>query len=33
VWQIPVALISTSTSPAFGPSSRTVSIDKDCPAL
>ena len=26
VWQTPVALISTSTSPAFGPSSCTVSI-------
>jgi hypothetical protein len=33
VWQIPVALISTITSPAFGPSSRTVSIDRGSPAL
>src|SRR6476469_4495717 len=33
VWQIPVALISTSTSPAFGPSSRTVSTVSGAPAL
>src|SRR5687767_12578173 len=33
VWQMPVALISTSTSPAFGPSSRTVSIVSGAPAL
>src|SRR3954466_6583588 len=33
VWQMPVALISTSTSPAFGPSSRTVSILSGAPAL
>src|SRR3954463_4700476 len=33
VWQMPVALISTSTSPAFGPSSFTVSIVKGAPAL
>src|SRR5690242_9583679 len=33
VWQMPVALTSTSTSPAFGPSSRTVSIVSGAPAL
>src|SRR2546421_436421 len=33
VWQMPVALISTSASPAFGPSSCTVSIVKAAPAL
>src|ERR1044071_3290915 len=33
VWQMPVALISTSTSPAFGPSRRTVSIVSGAPAL
>src|SRR5258706_4492170 len=33
VWQIPVALISTSTSPALGPSSRTVSTTSGSPAL
>src|SRR4029453_9340384 len=33
VWQMPVALISTSTSPAFGPASWTVSIVKGAPAL
>src|SRR5262245_33937317 len=33
VWQIPVALISTSTSPAFGPSRRTFSIVSGAPAL
>src|SRR5258706_9631086 len=33
VWQMPVALISTSTSPAFGPSRRTVSINRGSPAL
>ncbi len=33
VWQIPVALISTSTSPAFGPASCTVSIVSGAPAL
>src|SRR5690242_3343304 len=33
VWQMPVALISTSTSPAFGPSRRTVSIASGAPAL
>src|SRR3984957_12235114 len=32
VWQIPVALISTRTSPAFGPSSCTVSMVKGLPA-
>ena len=32
VWQMPVALISTSTSPAFGPSSCTVSITSGLPA-
>ena len=31
VWQMPVALISTSTSPARGPSSSTVSIDRGLP--
>src|SRR5436190_12440490 len=31
VWQMPVALISTSTSPARGPSSDTVSIDSGLP--
>src|SRR4051794_1555689 len=30
---MPVALISTSTSPAFGPSRRTASTDRGCPAL
>src|SRR5216683_2749707 len=30
---MPLAFTSTSTSPAFGPSSRTVSIDKGWPAL
>src|SRR3954465_2241799 len=33
VWQMPVALISTSTSPACGPSSSTVSILSGAPAL
>src|SRR5216683_1068171 len=33
VWQIPLAFTSTSTSPAFGPSSRTVSIARGWPAL
>src|SRR6185503_14010800 len=33
VWQMPVALISTSTSPAFGPSRRTFSITRGAPAL
>jgi hypothetical protein len=33
VWQMPVALISTSTSPAFGPSSWTVSIVRGAPAF
>src|SRR5688572_26786419 len=33
VWQIPVALISTSASPARGPSSSTVSIASGAPAL
>src|SRR6185295_8590787 len=33
VWQRPVALISTSTSPAFGPSSWTVSTTSGAPAL
>src|SRR5438105_4949211 len=32
VWQIPVALISTMTSPAFGPSSCTVAISSGLPA-
>ena len=32
VWQTPVALISTSTSPAFGPSSSTSSITSGLPA-
>src|ERR1700722_6730493 len=32
VWQMPVALISTITSPAFGPSSRTVVISSGFPA-
>src|SRR5512134_2057750 len=32
VWQMPVALISTSTSPAFGPSSCTVSMASGWPA-
>ena len=32
VWQMPVALISTSTSPAFGPSRSTVSITSGLPA-
>src|SRR3546814_12448528 len=32
VWQMPDALISTSTSPALGPSSCTVSIDSGWPA-
>src|ERR1700722_4258726 len=32
VWQIPVALTSISTSPAFGPSSCTVSIARGLPA-
>src|SRR5215469_5327233 len=32
VWQIPVALISTITSPAFGPSSATVVISSGFPA-
>ena len=30
--QTPVAMISTSTSPGFGPSSRTVSMVRGCPA-
>src|SRR5947207_14991207 len=33
VWQMPVALISTRTSPAFGPSRSTVSIASGAPAL
>src|SRR5882762_1385302 len=33
VWQMPVAIIWTSTSPAFGPSSRTVSMASGAPAL
>ena len=33
VWQMPVALISTSTSPAFGPSRSTVSIVSGAPAF
>src|SRR5437773_4162902 len=33
VWQMPVALISTSTSPAFGPCSCTVSMVSGAPAL
>src|SRR5436190_22958979 len=33
VWQMPVAIISTSTSPAFGPSSCTVSMASGAPAL
>src|SRR4029079_1951469 len=33
VWQMPVALIRTSTSPALGPCSCTVSIAKGAPAL
>src|SRR5471032_932192 len=33
VWQMPVALISTSTSPAFGPSRSTVSMLKGAPAF
>src|ERR1700733_7892878 len=32
VWQMPVALTSTSTSPALGPSSCTVSIVSGLPA-
>src|SRR6187549_3574613 len=32
VWQMPVALISTSTSPAFGPASWTVSMASGAPA-
>ena len=32
VWQMPVALISTSTSPAFGPSSCTVVTASGLPA-
>src|SRR4051794_4681703 len=32
VWHTPVALISTSTSPARGPSSVTVSIESGLPA-
>src|SRR6476620_5053831 len=32
VWQTPVALISTSTSPAFGPSSSTSSTTSGLPA-
>ena len=32
VWQTPVALISTSTSPNFGPSRSTVSISSVLPA-
>src|ERR1035441_7467730 len=32
VWQIPVALISTNTSPALGPASCTVSIVSGWPA-
>src|SRR5579862_5540587 len=32
VWQMPVALISTSTSPAFGPSRSTVSTESGFPA-
>src|SRR5215471_10301441 len=32
VWQTPVALISTSTSPAFGPSRSTSSITSGLPA-
>src|SRR5436190_13565400 len=33
VWQMPLALISTSASPAFGPCNCTVSILKAAPAL
>jgi len=33
VWQMPVAFSSTSTSPAFGPSSWTVSITSGSPGL
>src|SRR5215471_5537650 len=33
VWQMPVALISISTSPALGPSSCTVSTTNGAPAL
>src|SRR2546430_7280254 len=33
VWQMPVALISTSTSPAFGPCNCTVSMLRGAPAL
>src|SRR3981189_3289831 len=33
VWQMPVALISTSTSPDLGPSSCTVSRERGAPAL
>src|SRR5215831_14705367 len=33
VWQTPVALISTRTSPARGPSSLTVSMVRGAPAL
>src|SRR5689334_14028063 len=33
VWQMPVALISTSASPAFGPCNCTVSILRFAPAL
>src|SRR4029078_8058289 len=32
VWQTPVALISTSTSPAFGPSRSTSSMTSGLPA-
>src|SRR3546814_17195391 len=32
VWQIPVAFISTSTSPAFGPSRSTSAISSGLPA-
>src|SRR6185295_10963892 len=33
VWQMPVALISTSTSPALGPSRSTVSMARGSPAF
>src|ERR1700729_1934555 len=32
VWQMPVALISTRTSPAFGPAKSTVTISSGLPA-
>jgi hypothetical protein len=33
VWQTPVAMISTSTSPAFGPSMSMVSMVSGSPAF